>query len=318
VELGLLRLAEKTALGILILGASLLLSSCGILPQGNSHVKAPRFAGPPSAQRIQFIQSFPVLSQNGSVAPPQLNGITSPFGVLLVFLPSGDVVYCTVSHIVPGRVLTNAHCTEEDDNPSDYFVLYYNTGGQLVYTTIQGFGFIGSSQNYDAATLIIPSNVVQQWPAVPGQISSLGGVEMATVWAYDPLKIHTEFGSYGSDGMVFAPKNCLASRQMPQVYAAGKSTPIGLSNVNTSIHIVMDNCDITPVNGNSGSLITRQYNLSSWLGVFHWGESIDNPTQYSYYTYVGNRGQQILQSSTNLEFFQVGSAFDANPGIFSQ
>ncbi len=316
----------RLRLRTLILNASfamLVLASLSACGRNNARVNrdVPSYALGSNTTRVQFIQQFPVLNQSNQLVAPRVPTGGSPVGVILAFLADGTVSYCTATHIIPGRILTNAHCVESDSNPLDYYVLFYNNAGQQISTGVTQFRYVGSSQNYDFAILDIPTVAANQWATSGDQIGSIGGINspqpqttQVTIWSFDPISnypnVYAQYNQHA--GMIFNPKTCLASRTIPHVvgYNNGSGTPISSNQVNANYHIIMDNCNQDPIHGNSGSLITSASNYNIKFGVYHWGIGLTDPTTYNSFTYVGNRGQQVLNPVAGLEFYQVGTAFD--------
>lgn len=318
-------LAWNTGVGMLVMAT---LAACGRNDTAQVNSDLPTFALPANTTRLQFIEEFPVLDQNSNLQAPQVPTGGSPIGVVLAFLPDGTVSYCTTTHFVPGKIVTNAHCVESDSNPNDYYVLFYNTSGKQISTGVTSFEYVGSSQTYDIAVLDIPVIAAEQWSSAGDQVASLTSTTQVTIWSFDPISNYADlYNQYNQHaGMKFNPKTCLAGRKVPTVlgYTNGSSQPTSItsSQVNPVYHIVMDNCNQNPVHGNSGSLITLANNFAVKFGVYHWGIGLSPtpdptdpnappiPPPYYQYVYTGNAGQQILTPTADLEFYQVGTAFD--------
>ncbi len=325
----------NTALGLI---AILAVSACGNNNNSNLQSGTANTPLPANTTRLQFIEQFPVLNSDQTLSRPLIQGVgTTPVGVLLGFLPDNTVSYCTITHITPGRVLTNAHCVESDSNPLDYYVLFYNQAGQQISTGVVDFRSVGSSQNADYAVLDIPSVAAAQWDTAGAQLNVLGGINAqpaqsvpVTIWSFDPINTQDANGNYiysnlyqqynQHAGMILNPKTCSGSRTIPQVYGYGgqssqDGTAITAAQVNANIHVMLDGCTVNggmnPVHGNSGSLMTIAGNFNLKVGVYHWGIGLSDPTVYGSYQYFGNANQWLtLQPYAGLEFYQVGTSID--------
>jgi hypothetical protein len=129
--------------------------------------------------------------------------------------------------------------------------------------------------------------------------------------------------------MAFHPRSCLASRTKPRVSgireSGGSEEREALTNVpgDQNWHLFIDSCDVTPVNGNSGSLIAVADDFSEKLGVYHWSVT-PNPEAlraFPFFEYAGNSAPvRIPSPPPRGDLYGVGTDFEpvlrAHPGIF--
>jgi hypothetical protein len=292
------------------------LSGCGGLSSTNI-TQAPSFYLPPSTDRVQFLQSFVLLDQNGQVAPPVMPGVNgTPAGVMLGFMDNGDVVFCTVMHIIYGVVPTAKHCTDESSNPANYYLLFFNNNQQLEYTTIQGFGLQGNTNSYDATVMYLPQVAADAWTPLNGQVVALNGPTPVTIWAYDPVS------SGGSIiGMQWDVRQAEAAiGLMPTAVAEPSNQPIQISGINPQFNFIVDHFVNNPVQGNSGATVTVASAPQALVGDFTWKNVID-ASQDQAISYMGTLGQQMLpdlQDPNPQQFmiFGVGSAYQFDVGAF--
>jgi V8-like Glu-specific endopeptidase len=296
----------------------------------NSNWGPPVFDISDVTDRAGFLTGLPVYNfATGALGPPiEPSSNTAPFGILIGFVTdpssgSSVVTYCSTSHISPGKLITNAHCVADSNDPTNYFVVFFNQSGQQTYTRIQQFLFVGNTGSYDVALLRISSQAASTWDTVNGtaendssQINQQWRESMA-VWGFDPIKDnYPQLAGYNGTnaGMVFRPKGCFGTRSHLEV--TGYNGPDGThqfwtDRVQPTMHISMDSCTAELLHGNSGSLITNYSNFKATIGVFHWGMMPSKPFDYSAYTYTGtNFQQQVLFPSSDMEFYEVGTAFD--------
>lgn len=292
------------------------LSACGGLASTNVN-QAPSFYLPPSTDRIQFMQNFLLLNQSGQPGPPVMQGVNgTPAGVMLGFMDNGDVVFCTVMHVIYGVVPTAKHCTDESSNPANYYLLFYNNQQQIEYTTIQGFGFQGNTNNYDATVMYLPQVAADAWTPLNGQVTTLQGPTQVIVWAYDPVS------SGGSIvGMQWDPRVAEAAEGiLPTAVAEPANTPIQISGISPQFNFIVDNFQVTPVQGNSGATVTLAAAPQALVGDFTWKNVIDASSDQSI-LYTGTLGQQMLPdlqdpNPSSFMIFGVGSDYNYNPPAF--
>lgn len=289
---------------VIIALSSMYLGGCG---NGlDTDADLPRFDVPDQAKRSQFLEEFPLLDASGNEAP-FLDPVTgkAPFGAMVYMPLSGKGAYCTLTHARMGEVLVNAHCVEDDSDPSNYFIIFYGHDGQKKVYRIGNFISVGSSENKDYARLRISNRAANEFDTLNANMVSTASeiqaeppvVHRVSVWSYDPLYRHADvYSRYNHAGMMAKGSNdCDMSRTKPVVLAMSANgatqTPISSPTVNTEYHVIVDNCTKELVGGNSGSLITAQGNPSIVYGTYHWAILPGDKTLQTYpcFDYTGNR-----------------------------
>lgn len=317
--------------GFVFLGVAFALAGCG--KPGAQNSSLPTFEVPVlDADREDFLLSFPLLDEHEEEAAPR-DPITqkSPFGVLIHMSTFGKGRFCSLAHVSPGIVTTNAHCVEHDSHPENYFVVFYNQQNWKKFTRVSAFEYVGNSNGDDIAVLRIPKDASDAWDTIGGkavesqnEVSRLVPVlHKVVVWSFNPFSgNHPELAEkYRGPGMRFTPRHCNASRTEPRITGitldeAGEvadKTRI-LSRARAKMHWFVDKCDRRPVQGNSGSLITSAQNISEAMGVFHWLIPYDSEgmKKFNYFDYAGNDNEEQVLSVDDLkkrDFFGVGTDF---------
>ncbi len=296
------------------------------------------------SEREEMLHHFPLLNDNEQESAPQdSRSGKSPFGALVYMPKSGKGAYCSVAHVSPGKVTTNAHCVDDDSDPGNYFLVFYNKRNWKRYERVISFEFVGKKDSLDVAVLNILPEVAANWDTVSGSpartLQEVGKVNptmhQVTLWSFNPFdKNHPELAEkYQRPGMRFTPKHCQASRTRPKL--AGivvdeqgtevRKVPIVSSVSQEKMHWFVDACDKRPVQGNSGSLITDSQDTSKMMGVYHWNIPVEEKSMSGYgrFEYRGNDNVVSLLEWDDLvdrDFFGVGSDFayllSEKPAVF--
>ena len=340
---------------LLCLGSLLAFVGCS-LDDFAPNSDQPSFEAPMDpADREALLEHFPLLDQAQNPAPAyEPTTHTAPFGVLVLMMKT-DGYYCSASHIVPGRVVTNAHCVNHPGAaPSDYSVVFYNHQGTEVHYQVQDFRYVGDTNADDIAVLDIADEAANEWDSAgdaqlptdklipdPPMSTPADHQEFAVrLWSFDPFvdrqDVEYDNGKFGIEdevGMIFSPRKCQGSRTLPTVQGVVLNGDGSINHVQTfpanqlnpRIHVFLDQCDRAPIRGNSGSLITDRDNFTAKVGVYHWAYSPTDTTKvnFNYYNYTGNDGtthQLTLQQLKGGLFFGVGTVFEsellAHPALF--
>jgi Na+-transporting methylmalonyl-CoA/oxaloacetate decarboxylase gamma subunit len=315
---------------------------------GNS---TPASVSPPApypVTRDEVISRFVLLNENGEQKASVIDAATgrSPFGAFLKIPPVGPRNECSVTHIARGVIVTNAHCVLNYRflQPEDFQIFFYSNKTALqVHYPIARFLYVGNVDFDDVAFIQIPPEAAAEWDAfspqlakmvkrfAPEEIDNKGTPEeehpiVASVklWGFDPIATRPEFeeGYPDRPGMVFSPKKCKMSRTIPWFASiAPDKTRSRLRKYNPNnkqldgrTHLVIDDCDVSTVFGNSGSFVTSE-NLDAVLGVFHWNltKELFSPRE----AYLGNRRSWIriwggdLPGDPAQSVLNIGTAFDS-------
>src|SRR5262245_44894682 len=116
------------AWGWVYFGVLFLLSACGGSEVQNQSSQLPTFDVPKlDSEREEFLHKFPLVNDVEDEAPPR-DPVTgrAPFGALIHMAAMGQGSFCSMAHVSPGRVATNAHCIHANTKPEEYFVVFYN------------------------------------------------------------------------------------------------------------------------------------------------------------------------------------------------
>ncbi len=296
------------------------------------------------ADKERLLHDFPLLNDQEEFAPP-VDPVTgrAPFGVLVRMPKDGNGTYCSVAHVSPGRVTTNAHCVGKDTKPEEYFVIFYNKRGWKRYERVLDFVYVGSTESDDFAVIKVADDVGRNWETVAGRPKntraevgkSSATPHAITLWSFNPFKgNHPELeAKFNGPGMRFTPKQCMGSRTLPQVYGIGQNPATGeqakVRIVNPlsveRIHWFVDACDKRPVKGNSGSLITVAGDITQMLGAYHWNVPADpeKMAHFESFEYTGNNGELLKLSWDQMglrDFYGVATdlstVLSEHPGLF--
>jgi hypothetical protein len=329
--------------GLVSLGLAFVLAGCG--SGGNQATGLPTFEVPKlDSEREQFLASFPLVndSQEES-APVDPRTGRAPFGALIHMAAFGQGTFCSVAHVSPGKVTTNAHCVSRSSRPDEYFVVFYNNRNWKRYERVTGFVYVGSQESDDVAVLQIDPDAARSWDTVSGTpVNSraevgqpIPALRKATIWSFNPFKDnHPDlYAKYQGPGMRFTPKHCDASRTRPTLTGISEDEDgqelrririvSGVSQ--EKIHWFVDACDKRPVHGNSGSLITAADDITQIFGAYHWNIPADRDrmSDYTKFEYRGNNDTAISLSWEDMkgrDFFGVGTDFNtllgSHPGLF--
>jgi hypothetical protein len=331
--------------GLVSLGLAFVLAGCGTGGAGNMAAGLPTFEVPKlDSEREQFLASFPVVNdaeEESAPLDPRTN--RAPFGVLIHMASFGQGTFCSVAHVSPGRVTTNAHCVSRSSAPHEYFVVFYNNRNWKRYERVTNFVYVGNQESDDVAVLQIDPDAARSWDTVSGATvnssAEIGApapaLHKATIWSFNPFKENHPalYQKYNGSGMRFTPKHCDASRTRPSltgISADGEGAETGririVSGVSQEkIHWFVDACDKRPVHGNSGSLITSVDDITQIYGAYHWNIPADRQkmSEYARFEYRGNNGTAVELNWADLkkrDFFGVGTDFNAllasHPGLF--
>lgn len=313
--------------GFVLFIGTFLLTACGG-PQPTQIFESPRFKVPAlEGGRKSLLQHFALVNdfeeENAPVDPATGR---APFGALLHVPLDGKLGFCSASHVKAGVVVANAHCVDEDKDPNNYFVVFYNQRNWKRYERITSFDFVGNRDALDIAVLRISPEAAEGWDTVEGSPvntsqeieASPAALRKVTVWSFDPIEgNHPHLvDRYQGPGMRFHPKHCDGSRTAPSLVGVAGSKKVRIQSraSDSKMHWYVDNCDGRPVKGNSGSLITTTGRIHEILGSFHWVVPYDDKSdgQFSEFEYTGNNGE--LQHLTpgdmqTRDFYGVGSDF---------
>lgn len=317
---------------VAVLVSPIFFTGCG---NGTNNNVAPL----PSMTREEILASFIFVDQNGKRRAPRISefGNKSPIAALLILPRNGKGGQCTASHVVPGVLMTNAHCVDQVE-ASDLFVVYYNNKtGRQVHTPVTEIAYTGSRESNDAALVTISSSAasefdtitnledfskqIRNWPAIGSHPPDR---EQVTIYSLDPLSAH---GYEKNPGVMYAPKECTASRTIPKVAKSGPSgrygetelNPENVKKLDPKMHLVMDECFPSPISGNSGSLVSSKNIVAGELkprsaGTFHWNlaKAYFNGERTKYQEYFGNneRWMNFLGEDGEETAVAVGTALD--------
>ncbi len=286
-----------------------------------------------------FLADFPLLDDSEREAPPfdRASG-RAPFGVLIHMPETGLGSFCSSAHISQGFVTTNAHCVDEDSQPGNYFVVFYNRDGAKRYERVVERTYVGNRRSNDVAVLRLQGVESHTWDTVGGAAVETR-VDVAqrpvqgrqvTVWSFNPFEgNHPKlFRKYARPGMRFAPRHCASSRTRPKIIGIRESedgeelgrTQIIAGEAQERAHHFIDACDSRPVRGNSGSLVTENGSLSRILGVFHWivPADVSSMDRFDSFEYQGNDNQPVRLNWEDMkrrDFFGVATDFGLLRGL---
>jgi hypothetical protein len=335
---------QMRAWGVVCLGVLFVLMGCG-QAANTTNTGLPTFDVPKlDEDRERMLTEFPVLDASEEEAPP-IDPLTkrSPFGVLIYMPAAGKGTFCSTSHVSRGVIAANAHCVDSPSRPSDYFVVYYDKKGFKRFERVVEFQYVGDVNSDDIAILRIAGDAVDAWDNISSpatdtraEIGHRPAISRnVTVWSFNPFKDnHPDlYLKYAGWGMRFTPRHCLASRTRPKLLGITtdeegeevRRIPIVSGASQEKMHYFVDNCDIRPVKGNSGSLITASNDITQKLGVFHWLVPAETTSMndYNHFIYEGN--DQMAQTLSwedmkHRDFFGVGTDFGfllaKRPGLF--
>lgn len=302
-----------------------MLAACAVQSQDAQTADVAQFDEAPmdSVAREQYLRDFALLNAAGDERPPidPVSG-TSPFGVLLRMPKSGRVSACTVSHVRPGKILTNAHCVwgYRTLSAGGFFLVFYDKAGRKVHLPVEGFEYVGKPRADDIAVLRISADAAAKWDTVKGVPANRKEAHYATVWAFDPIDPDSSPGQKYARGMIFSPRQCLASRRLPKLEGIKENGErvniLADTDARESLHVFIDGCTKELGNGNSGALITGAYGISELAGVYHWGikPTDGSIARYPQLEYTGNGGEpRILSSNVVSEIFGVGFSLSTFP-----
>lgn len=286
-----------------------------------------------------FLADFPLLDNYDQEAPP-LDPITgrAPFGVLIHMPNSGLGSFCSSAHVSQGFVSTNAHCVDEDSQPGNYFVVFFNKQGVKRYERVVERTFVGNRRSNDVAVLRLQGVESHAWDTVGGAaVETRREVAQRPVqgrqvvmWSFNPFEgNHPKlFRKYARPGMRFTPRHCTSSRTRPKITALREAEDgeelnriqIIASEAQESTHHFLDACDTRPVQGNSGSLITEAGSISRVMGLFHWIVPADVGTmdRFTSFVYQGNDNQPVRldwEAMKQRDFFGVATDFSLLRGL---
>jgi len=299
---------------LLVLGLMIAACSADLRPIPPAHAEPEQSPMAPF-ERENYLNSFPLTNLSGIEAAPRISedGI-APFGVLLKLPQDAQVSACSVTHLSPGWLVTNAHCVNgfRSLGAQNFFVVYYNKENQRVHIPLESIGFLGDLGLNDVAILKISEAHAKTWDslsATAGNMRSLNTMGDVTLWGFDPITLPD-----GGSAMAFSPKHCLASREKPDVQGIKpdetKTSVLTQVRLEPDHHIFVDHCSAPLVPGNSGSLITVAKAPTQILGVHQWAITPTEDAKFlTAFEYVGN--QRIVEFLPNPPpqgfFFGVGS-----------
>lgn len=292
---------------IAVVFLSLLLAGCGGSMGGGVDYSVPTYRSPRANVHETFARDFRITNKAGaSVIPSDPNG-EHPFGVLLVFVGGDRFKQCSATHLVSGKVVTNAHCIDASVSASNYFLVFYDKYGRKTYAKASSIGFVGTEGKTDFAVVHIGRTDADRWDTAGSYIkdtSSLidGTVPRdtfgVTIWSFDPGSAHGQ----SVEVSVWNPNRCKGSRTLPKadgVDILGTKTKLTFA-AKTSRDVIVDQCDRETIGGNSGSLVTETGTFANKIGVF-WGGYVwtaKNHIDYDHLKFTGNRGVEETRRPT--------------------